>query len=327
MYRGTDLQELKGSLPEIYQTVPWLSYSQLQTADRCAYKWYVKYQMKLNPKQANTKYLDRGNYVHAFLNDLHRSVINLGMSQEQWLEERLDLILLEIIDSLDFADQAQYVYNAMKVVQRYCRTDILGGHTPVGSEEHFFVLVDLPPRQGENQNRQFVLQGYIDLLTIDPKSLVWVWDHKAPEKLWAKTRSWMAIQLPIYLILLRANGVAVHGTVINQLNAYNYKNFDNEPNEKLYDRIFQVWTPAQLTNIWAEFLALASFVLDLREGRVPARRSIRDEDCYKCELFRPCNAHLAGEDLQTSVEVHSARNVHFRSLPVGSGVTLDMEDF
>jgi hypothetical protein len=277
--------------------------------------------MKLKPKQANTKYLDRGNYVHKFLDDLYRSVAAGQMTQEQWLEERMDAILLEIIDSLDFADQTPYVLNAMKVVQRYCQSDILSGHHPVGSEEHFFVLVTLP------DGRQFVLQGYIDLLTMDLKNLVWVWDHKAPEKLWPKTRSWMAIQLPIYTILLRANGVAVHGNVLNLLNAYNYKNFNEQPDEKLYDRIFQVWTPAQLNNIWAEFLALAAYVLDMREGRTTIRRSIRDDDCYKCDLFRPCNAHLAGEDLATSVEVHSSRNVHFRSLPVGSGVTLDMEDF
>lgn len=320
MYRGTNLAELKASLPEIYSQVPWLSYSQLQTADRCGYLWYVKYQMKLKPAKSNTKYLDRGDYVHRFLHDLYTMVATGQMTQHEWLEQRMDSVLMDIIDSLDFQDQIKYAHNALKVVQRYCNSDILSGHAPVGSEEHFFVLVTLP------DSRQFVLQGYVDLITMDEKNLVWVWDHKAPERLWPRVRTWWAIQLPIYLILMRASGISVHGTVINQLNAFDYKNFDNEPDDKLYDRIFQVWTPAQLNNMWAEFLALATDVLDMREGRRQIRRSIRDDSCYKCDMMRPCNAHLSGEDLTTAVEVHSKRNVHFRSLPVGSGVTLDLED-
>jgi len=321
MYRGTNLEELKASLPPEYSEVPWFSYSQLSTADTCGYKWYVKYQLKLKHQSSNTTRLDIGDFVHQFLHDLYARIASGEVSgPQEWADRFLDATLMQIVDGLKFLDQVKPAETAFKIIRRYCQSDNLRGHRPVGTEEHFFVMVTLP------DGRRFVLQGYVDLITMDLHDRVWVWDHKAPEGMWRPRREWNAIQLPLYRILMNSTGMSVYGVIINLINSYDYKHFEKEPDDKLYKRIEQVHTPAQLNNIWAEFQALAAFTLDIREGKVPVRRSLQDHICQNCDLLVPCNAHLSGEQLETAVALNSNRNVHFRSLPVGTGVTLDLED-
>lgn len=317
MPRGKDLDLLKESLPEDWKDIPVLSYSQLMTADRCKYLWYVKYSLELKVNKKNPK-LDIGHFGHTLLHDLYSSVMD-GMTQDQWLEERLNPMVMDIIDRLDFEDQIVSCSTAMRLVQRYCRSDIFSGHTPVGSEQHFFILVET------NNKRRFILQGYTDLITIDHRNRVWIWDHKFTSPLWSSFRIKTIVQLPIYQILLQADGIPVHGCCINQINSQAYKDLNAQPNTKLFNRDFNIWTPGQLSNIWNEFCILAEDALDLIEGKTIARRSMRDESCYMCDMVGPCHAHLSGEPLKEAVLMYNEQRNAYRSIPAGTGVTLDLD--
>lgn len=316
MPRGNDLERLQAALPEEWKDVPILSYSQLQVIDRCDFLWYVKYGLKLNSKQKKER-LDIGSFGHLLLQDLFLK-ISEGMTQQEWVEHRLGAMVMGITDTLNFEDQVQSLFTAMKVVRRYCTSDVLSGHHPVGVEQHFFVLVTT------QQGHRLVLQGYVDLITVDPRGRVWVWDHKLPQKLWSPLKVKMAYQLPLYEILLRADGMAVHGTIVNQLNSYDYKNPEKEPDAKLFRRDEIVWTPIQLQNIWSEFLALVDDAFELIEGRRPARRSIRD-DCVGCDIAYGCSASLMGEDIREAMQHYNDTHIAFRSMPVGSGVELELD--
>lgn len=286
------------------------------TADRCAFLWYIKYAQRLKVNSRKQK-LDTGSFTHTLLHDLYDSVMN-QMSVEDWLRTRLNAVTYGIIDSLDFEDQIISASHAMMLVQRYCKSDILSGHTPVGSEQHFFVHVTT------NTGRQFILQGYVDLITIDPKSRICIWDHKTAERMWSPLRIKMVIQLPVYQILLQADGINVNGVCINLLNTTQYKDLNAQPDEKLFRRDTTFWTPGQLQNVWSEFLALADDTLDLIDGIKTARRSIRDDSCYQCDFFSPCHANLCGEPLDGAVQVYSDHQVAFRGIPAGTSVELDM---
>lgn len=315
MPRGTDVETLIERLPEEWKDVPILSFSQLTTADRCEFKWYVKYQVKYKGHN-NNKRMDTGSFAHVLLQDLYMSIKD-GMTAREWEEKRLNAVVMDIIDGLKFPeDQMQSVATAMQVVQRYCQTDILEGHTPVAAEEHFFVLVTT------TSGRRFILQGYVDLITIDALGRVWIWDHKGGQGLWPKMRVRMEIQLPIYEILLRSEGLDVYGVCVNQLNCYPYKNMNEKTNEDLFKRDFDVRSPLQLQNIWAEFVALAESVLDLLEGKKPVRRSLQDHDCFKCDVAGPCLSALNGTPIDEAIEGHKGQWDKFREMPAGDSVTI-----
>lgn len=317
MPRGNDAEELLARLPAEMRSLPLLSHSQLQVADRCAYQWYVRYHLGLKVRGGASKKLDTGNFTHQLLADLYRSVSE-GMSVQEWLNARLNNVMMEIIDSLSMEDQIQSASHSMRLIQRYCRTDIFMGHTPVGVEQHFVTLVTAP------SGRQFLLQGYTDLITIDKRGVIYVWDHKISEHGWSTLRLQMSIQLAAYQVLLRSEGLNVSGIGINRLEGREYKDLDAQPDAKLFRRFTHVHSPAQLQNLWSEFLMMAEHLLDIAEGKAKARRSLRD-DCYSCSLFAPCFSALSGDPIQEAVEVYSGHREMFRGLPAGGTVTLDLE--
>jgi hypothetical protein len=317
MPRGGSEKEVRDLIPEHLRHLPLLSYSQLSTVDRCQFLWFTRYTKKLKLDGKKKPRLDCGNFVHMFLEDLYTAIAFEGMTQAEWLAKRMTPCLMKIIDGLTWADQATEVATAMQIVTRYVESsDVLEGHTPVGKEEHFFVLVTLP------DGRQFILQGYVDLITIDAQNRIWVWDHKSPAKLWPRMRGAFVMQLVIYLILLRADGLNVHGTCINQLNSFDYKELDKQTNDKLFNRKFYTFNPIEIQNFWNEFLALAAEALNLIEGRTVARRSIRDEDCFKCDAAIPCRASLGGAPLDEAFEDYNAKQAHWRGIEAGSSVVI-----
>lgn len=318
MPRGRDLETLVDSLPEEWKDLPIFSYSQLQTQDRCSFEWYTKYALKLKIKSNSSKRMDVGEYTHLFLADLYQQIADHGMSTTEWVEERLNPMVLQIIDGLHFEDQISSVAVAMKLMQRYCRSNVLSGHAPVGIEQHFFVVVEAP------SGRYFVLQGYIDLLTIDMRNQVWAWDHGTTEWMKRNIHYKALLQLPVYQVLLQADGMPVTGICVNLLNSRDYKDMDAQPDAKMFKRDFKIWTPGQLSNIWNEFMALADETLDMVEGKIKARRSIR-HDCDRCDMYGPCMANLAGEPLEDAMIAYSNSQANLRGIPAGTSVTLDLE--
>jgi len=313
MPRGRTEAEVKASFPPEWRDLPLFSYSQLTTADRCDFLWYIKYGLRQKSGK-NSPRLDMGSFTHTFLADLYQCIADQGMTAHDWVQVRMNVVLMEIMDSLNFDDQISAAAKAMQLIQRYVRSDVLAGHTPVGIEMHFAVLVTPP------SGRSFVLQGYVDLITIDSHGQIWVWDHETADKLWPPRSIKTFLQLPLYQMLLRADGINVHGVMVNRLNSYIYKDMDAQPDAKLFKREPKIWTPGQLENIRREFIQLAESTLDLMEGKRPARRSISSA-CFNCDMVGGCFANLEGEDLVESLQVNHDRQVAFRSMPAGSSIT------
>lgn len=318
MPRGRDLDEVRAALPEQWRHLPVFSYSQLTSADKCGMFWYIRYHLKQKVTARNTDKRDLGTFAHAFMADLYRSIADHGMTAEQWLDTRFQASLMEVLDQMDLPDQITAVNAASKVVRRYCRTDVLAGHTPVGIEQHFMSHVTTPT------GREFILQGYVDLFTVDPRGRIWAWDHETSENLWPPKSIKSFLQLPVYQVLMQAEGYDVHGVMVNRLNSHIYKNMDAEPDTKLFRRESRIWTPGQLNNIWKEFLALADHTLDLMSGRAQVRRSITP-NCFRCDYVGGCFAALEGHDLIESLQIASNQHQSYRGVPVGESLILNLE--
>lgn len=316
MPRGTDLEVLKASLPTEWKDVPVLSYSQLMQADRCGFAWYLNYFLKLKTK-ARKSALTKGSYGHELLESLYRSLM-AGESPEFWEERRLPVVLNYLLDAVEYDDQSVDLAAAMKIVQRYAGTDLLSGHTPVGTEQYFFTMVTTP------RGFQFVLQGYVDLITTDVRGQTWVWDHKFTGKMWTPVQLMMDSQLPIYQMLLRADGIPVHGLVINQLNSYAYKDMAAQPNDKLFKREFMFRSEVQLQNIWAEFMALAERVGRMMTGAEPIYRSLK-KDCSMCDYNTACHDNMSGTPIEEAVEAFNEGAGARRSMPAGTGVDIILD--
>lgn len=317
MPQHRNLDELRRSLPEEWRRLPVFSYSQLTTADQCGFLWYIKYGLRLKAHN-NAPKRDMGTFTHQFLADMYKSIADHGMTPQQWMEVRLIGLLTDIIDNLDFPDQVVAANNAFSLVQRYCASDVLQGHTPVGIEQHIMIRVITP------SGRDIILQGYLDLITLDAQNKLWIWDHETAEGLWPPKSIKMFLQLPVYQILLSTEGMKVHGVLVNRLNSRPYKDMAVQPDTKLFRRDKKIWTPGQLNNIWAEFMALVDDTLDLMEGKRQARRSI-GRHCFNCDFVGGCFANLEGEDLVESINIFNDKQVAFRGIPAGNSITL-LED-
>lgn len=315
MPRGDHYAEIRENLPDDWKDAPILSYSQLQVADRCGFLWYTKYFLKLKPRGNSNKKMDTGSFTHQLLADLYTFICN-GGTTDDWLNNRLNEVMMEIVDGLDFEDQIAAASDAMKLVLRYCQSDVLAGHTPVGMEQHFYATAITP------SGRKFVLQIIIDLLTIDARKQVWIWDHKTGERMKSKLQVAMSLQFVSYLVLLRSLGMDIHGVCMNQINSTQYKDRSQHDDKKLFNRIFYTWTPGHLQSIWLEFMEMVEYTLDLMEGKIKARRSLRDESCYQCELVGPCHANLQGETLEVAVEIYSNQREALRGVPADGTVTI-----
>jgi hypothetical protein len=314
MPRGHDLEILKASLPSDWQDVPIFSYSQLLMADRCGFSWYMNYYLKLKTKKKKAA-LDKGSFGHSMCQSLYNAVIDGQYDGPTWAAEVLPSIVMEISEGLEFQDQLTELAAAMKIVERYAYTDLLSGHSPVGTEQHFFVLVTTP------SGFRFVLQGYTDLTTIDQRERVWVWDHKFTGKMWTPIELMMDSQLPVYQMLLRADGIPIHGLVVNQLNSYAYKDMAAQPNEKLFKREFMYRSEIQLSAIWTEFLALAERVGRMMAGTEPIYRSLR-KDCSMCDYNVPCHDNLSGTPIAEAVESYNIGTAARRGMPAGESVEI-----
>ena len=315
MPRGSDLETLKASLPPEWADVPILSYSQVMAADRCSFSWYIGYHLGLRSEKRSAA-RDKGSFTHALLHSMYQAVMS-GIPARDWVQDRdgLPSEVGKLLDDMKYQDQVVEISGAMKLVERYAQTDVLAGHTAVGSEQHFFVLVTAP------SGRKFILQGYIDLITIDARGSIVVWDHKVTGRFWTPIQIMMDSQLPTYQLLLRADGIPVHSICINQLNSYDYKDFAAQTNEKLFRREFSFRSEVQLNSIWQEFLALADFVLDLYEGRQVARRSLR-KDCSMCDMNGPCHDSLSGTPIDVAVREYNGQQAWNRSIKAGESVEI-----
>jgi len=153
----------------------------------------------------------------------------------------------------------------------------------------------------------FILEGYIDLLVQEEKTGdLYIWDHKVtgagkgPGKFWNPIQVLMDSQTPTYQAGLRAMGIPVAGIVINQLNAYKYK--EEPPTEKIFMRHTTHRTQAELDNILRELSYAVDEMEHLRTTGV-YRRSL-SKDCDSCWYQEPCLLNMKGLSMEPLLEAN-----------------------
>jgi ATP-dependent helicase/DNAse subunit B len=326
MPRGSSRQEVLDSLPEEWQGLPLLSYTQMMQFDRCAFAWYLNKHLEVR-SPVRSRALDTGSYVHSGLQVVTDRIIELDQpslfSPDEWINDKLPQLVMEWSSEIEQTDQLVSIANAQQILTRYIGqgyVGMFGAHTPVETEAHFIILVETP------RGRKFLLQGYVDLITYDDKGRLFIWDHKTGKKFWSDIEIIMDTQLPVYEILLVSEGINAAGLVINQLNSYPYKDPAAKRNDELFRREFTYRTPIELGHIREEFVAMADALLDVAEGVQPARRSLKKE-CKMCTYNGVCLNLLKGYDEETAIDIW--RDNKLSRIPVhveqGEGITIDLD--
>lgn len=268
-----------------------VSHSQLQTWSSCEQKWYYSYLLGLQPK-VKAHYFSTGEFVHTGL----ELVYNCRMQGLSWDETILKLIASwkESAPAM-MAENIESFKKATRILKRYVsqfapKAD--AGLRILGVETHF--LVDLPTPNGHT----VTVEGYMDLL-VEVNGVLFAWDHKTmgSSSFWSVEEAMLDPQFGIYTLALRMMGYPVKGFLINQLNTYDYKNFDNEPNDKLFKRLETYRTDEHLRSIADNVGKMADELIEKREGRKPLIRHLSKTTCKGCIFRQPCLYEMKGIDV------------------------------
>jgi RecB family exonuclease len=270
-------------------TLPKISLNQALTWDRCHFLWKLKYVDKYEKLRRGHK-MELGNMGHAMLFDLYKTGQDHSADfANTWLED---------IPSLD-GEQIQNIATAVSMFKLYREMfspQADKGLTTVELEFHFEVELVTP------KGRHYILEGYIDRMSVDDRGLLWIEDYKWTTKFWSSLELLMDPQLPLYAAALRALGRPVHGCMVTQVNTYPYKG-DNR-SKKTIDELFKrerfAVSTDQTDALLYEYGRQMDEIIDAQESGEPLRRSLR-RDCgggttYPCEMQEPCLMGLKGLD-------------------------------
>jgi CRISPR/Cas system-associated exonuclease Cas4 (RecB family) len=282
------LDLLERSMSSDMEDWPIFSYSQFQSWDRCEELWYYAYfrnWIKIR-KEAG---LNLGSELHlSFKNWYDMAIAKIPKDDRRekvmaYFTERIN----EAEGTRNADDQLIALNKALRLSMRYFQEFAPhedAGHRIIATEYHFTV----PFKTGNGRN--FILQGYIDLLT-EYEGRLWVWDHKSMQsQFWSPVQVMMEPQTPLYAAALRELGENIHGVIINMINTYDYKKPVDVPVEKLFRREKAYRSQTELNSIVQE---MKFIVDDIIENYETPRRSLR-LDCKNCSFQEPCLMKIKG---------------------------------
>jgi hypothetical protein len=225
------------------------------------------------------------------LEDYYTSIkFNSGHDPHDLINNRVQQAIQSAEDEsiLDVANRAG------QLVHRYVRD-----FAPEQDQEHEILDVEKHVEvsfQTPNLGITYNLQCYIDLLTRHrPSGKVWQWDHKTfGSKPWTADEIMMDSQQAIYALAMKKLGVPVFGLKYNMLNTRNYKNFDNQPPDKLFVRENSHRTDYELEQLTHE---IGLMVEDMAKNSDDRRRSPKRE-CSLCPYINPCQLNMKGMPLE-----------------------------
>jgi hypothetical protein len=265
---------------------PIFSYSQTQSWDRCELLWHFQYVEKWTPKAQET-FLGLGSEIHQ-ANALWYQMIQAGYKFDDRMKNMETYFRGRVNEYAMKQEFLPVVSRCMTLMMKYFtewspQQDL--GHKVLAVEHHFTT----PFKTGKGRN--YILQGYIDLMTLY-RNKIFVWDHKSMEnKFWTPDEVKMEPQGPLYLASLREQGEKVHGMIINMFNTYDYKKGQSDVT-KLFHRESDYKSDKQLNVIVQE----VGFIIDdIIENYTTPRRSMR-RDCGKCKFREPCFMMMKGID-------------------------------
>lgn len=286
------------SLEFLPKPVAIVSHSQMETWDRCTFKWHISYELGYAPLE-RFRGMELGSMLHELLalwydntdKALAESLIDQKINA--WCEEFMN-------DSFGIQSVATATWLIKKYIHEYAlESDRLWEVVDV--EKHFSILLTTP------KGRLYILQGYIDLV-LRIEGEVWVVDHKSGQKFWTPNEVLMDSQMPLYAAALRHEGANVFGIIINMLGTYPYKDKLKVKLEQIFRREPTYRTPHELDSI----LLNAGYVVDeMIDKDQPIRRSLK-KDCSKCWAQDPCLLSLKGVPLELVLESTARKKESYR---------------
>lgn len=258
-----------------------ISFNQGLVFDRCRFLWKLKYKDKWEKVDRGTK-MELGTMGHHLLFDYYKTGQDHSADfANAWMAD---------LDTLD-GEQIQNIAVAVsqfKLYRELFAPDEDRGLTTTELEYHFEVELMTPG------GHPFILEGYIDRMSVDRRGLLWVEDYKWTGRFWSNIELLMDPQLPLYAAALRHSGVPVHGLMITQVNTYPYKgeNRSKQPLDKLFKRERLSVSTTQTDTVLYEYGMIVDEMIEY-DGEM--RRSLR-RDCKSCEMQEPCSMGIKGID-------------------------------
>lgn len=289
--RLTKQTELWQALSDEDKKLPVLSFSQLQVMDRCEYRWYMGYGLGYTTETVS-RALNVGGLTHRALERYYLLRRDDGIHPQDFLEGPFHTMVQGWLQS-GHPEAVQHAGAAAFVMGRYLSecSEYDHGHKILFVEHHFLIKIH------SWKGRPFLLQGYVDLVTMDRSGRVWLWDHKTGQKFWTKSEIDMDPQLPLYAVALAEEGIDAYGTIINMLNTYDYKDKSKVKNEQLFKRDQQPRGEEYLTGVAKNMLKMVDKTLEARQGQWRDEEPVRSlrKDCGKfCDFREACDLSLRG---------------------------------
>lgn len=266
---------------------PVFSYSQFQAWDRCEELWYYSYARNWFKKSKGNA-LNLGTEIHLALKEWYDMAI-ARVPKEERKERMLAYFTERTNEHSDNFEMLDVIRKTMFLTMRYVNEFAPvedKGHRILKTEYHFTVPFKT------HKHRNFILQGYIDVLSEYAEKL-WAWDHKSMvSNFWTPTMLMMEPQTPLYQAALREQGENVHGAIINMFNTYDYAKPENATTEKLFCREKSYRTDRELTTFVGDMLTMADRLFDNYHTPLRSKRL----DCKNCSFQEPCLLRIKGID-------------------------------
>lgn len=269
-----------------------VSHSQLQVWGRCESAWDFNYLKGFVPKREQ-EFFSVGTFAHEILAFVYLAMKN-GATRQEAIMQMIEWLKTKAPEMIATSPVA--FNRAMRICKRYFaefapKED--AGLRILDVERHF--SVDIPTPGGNILE----VEGYIDLI-VELQGKMYLWDHKTVGggKFWTAEEAYMDPQLVIYSLALRLLGYPVFGTIINQLNTYDYVNFNNEPIKKLYRRQETYRPDAYLEGVGRNIGLMADRIIEKRESGGPFIKNL-SKACKNCVYREPCTYELKGIDPST----------------------------
>lgn len=267
------------------------SFSQLSQWDKCRYAWYLTYVENLTSAGAKGRPLSFGSLIHeslAVMYNVEEPVSVKGLLAQKVNEAETDLST--VVDVGRLMDRYEHDYAPYNDK----------GWRVISVEDHFELTLITP------MGREFVFQGYVDLLIELQGKLIPV-EHKSyNSRPWSPNEIQMDIQTTLYCLAMEQKYQRPITTAIyNFLNSYPYKNIQTEPTDKLFKRASVFRSPHEQAFVIAEVGRTVDQILDAQEAGLdpfgdllyvdlsPYKKSL-GKACSMCQFQTICLSEMKG---------------------------------
>lgn len=274
-----------------------ISPTQLSVWHSCEQKWHYNYVEDLVPR-SQPAYFARGTLVHEVLS-IYYQLLQGGLKPGS--QEAIKMTMEWVAEDLTFKNlqggNATMYAEVLRVVNRYMRdwSPVVDRDLKILEVEKLLQVLLTTPK-----GREVILEGILDLLVMRRDYTVWILDHKSTGigQFWSQMALQMDSQLPTYIAVTELLGTPVHGMILNEINTYPYKNFDNEPIDKIFRRTPSSRNVNELRYILMNYLRAVDDQEDKLESGLPIVRNLT-RNCDRCMYNELCQFAVKGIPTET----------------------------